>query len=99
MSASAKRKRRWDPVDILMAELVRTHRNHDWQVVRALESVPPEVGHYAVYDGIAVRGAGVSWNMRDSAKKMLESQRPGLPIFMYLPDVDGSAAKYLNGAR
>lgn len=81
---------------ILMRELIRAKRQHDWLVVGELDLVPTSVGHYALYDGITIRGCGVSWNMRKSAQEILESKNPEIPIFMYLPDVDGKAVEWLN---
>jgi hypothetical protein len=87
-----------EEIEILVAALQKSRINRGWIVVSDIERVPYATGHYAIYDGVEPRGAGITWNMRTSIESAGWFGSCEKPIYMYLPDKDGSAAKYLTEA-
>lgn len=63
-----------------------------------LTDIPGEMGHYALYDGLNMMSAGVTFNMRQSLQDSIgRHQRPLRAIYHWKPDNDGSAGLWLNG--
>jgi hypothetical protein len=82
----------------ILAEAVLSDRsNKGWQRARSLDEIPAAVGHYALYDGIHVRGFGVAWNMRHAVQQCYWFDRCTFRVMLFLPDSDGSAALWLDG--
>lgn len=82
---------------VFMEALIAKEKKSGWVVVGNVWKVPEKCGHYAIYDGIEVRGCGVTWDMRQSIKNSYWLTGSKIPIFMFLPDHDGSAALWLDG--
>jgi hypothetical protein len=85
-----------EAIDIIIDQLRKQKRKCAWIVTSNIADVPEGTGHYALYDGIEVRSAGVSYNMRKSLKESRWFSVAEMPIFMWFPDADGSAAEWLN---
>lgn len=68
-----------------------------WLVSADLSDVPEGIGHYSVDDGLEFRGAGVTHNMHRAVALMISGRTIKRPIFMWLPDADGSADLWLDG--
>ncbi|HXF12247.1 MAG TPA: hypothetical protein VN517_03780 [Terriglobales bacterium] len=84
-------------IEILAKHLRKQRANGGWQVVLTIGEVPEGIGHYALYDGLELRGAGVTKNMRDAIQDGSYYEKVDLPIYMFLPDTDDSAALWLRG--
>lgn len=80
----------------MIAKLLREQERDGWRVETNIENVPSETGQYALRDGLASKGWGVSWNMRKSIEQSSWFNNMKRPIFMWLPDTDGSAALWLD---
>lgn len=85
-----------EKIQILAEAMLRDRSNEGWHHAATLEAVPDTIGHYAVYDGLTLRGAGVTHDMRRSVRDMMPL-RIELPIILWLPDQDGGAELWLDG--
>jgi hypothetical protein len=79
-------------LEILAEALSKQKTNDGWKRVITIADVPEDCGHYALYDGIEIRCAGVTRNMRKGIEKSRWFGDMKLPILFYKPDDDGSAA-------
>jgi hypothetical protein len=84
-------------LEVLAEAVMKSHANLGWKRALTLADIPEEIGHYAIYDGIEVRGAGVVKNMRTGAESATFYRSLKFPILLFLPDRDGSAALWLDG--
>jgi len=67
-----------------------------WIYSSKLGEVPEETGCYGVSDGLRGMGGGISRNMRESLAVMLTGKSLARPIYKWLPDHDGSSARWLD---
>ena len=83
----------------LLATLMSEQReNEGWKVSLSIEDVPDETGNYSLHDGLDGCGGGVSYHMRQGIQSLMAYARPlRRPIYLWKPDVDGSAALWLEG--
>jgi len=84
-------------LEVLASAMRRSKDNTGWNVATNIADVPSECGHYSIYDGFDIRGCGVTWDMRRSIQEnsWFSSLKRGL--FLWKPDLDGSAALWLDG--
>jgi len=81
----------------VIVKLMREHKEERDNISLSIEDVPAEIGNYGLYDGLRVRGAGTSRNMRRSFEELMRSSWPvKRPIYCWKPDTDGSAALWLD---
>jgi hypothetical protein len=76
--------------------LLKNRQNTGWLRARTIEEVPEAVGHYALYDGMELRAAGIARNMRRGLTDSGYFGKGKFPVLLYLPDADGSTARYLD---
>ncbi len=84
-------------LEILAEAVLKIRENTNWKRARTIEEVPDTCGHYAIYDGVEVRGGGVNRSMRSGLRNMSWYGRCEFQILLFLPDADGSAALWLEG--
>lgn len=73
--------------EVLAEELLKQRKNRNWQHVPDPKQAPQSAGHYAIFDGIEIQGAGVTEDCRHSltVRSAHVVRRCILPICLFLP--------------
>jgi hypothetical protein len=82
--------------EIIVDQLRKKWKAKGWNVTANLEEIPESTGVYALFDGIQIKASGVTFNMRKSIASCTWFGKCEIPIFMWMPDMDGSVEEWLK---